>query len=158
VPNPSASILNLLMQREYPSDGAALVNPDRKYKADVLRAMKRYRRSKPWQGSSDDQCDKLRTLHEELCHIYGVRLFLCLTVDEERNGSYCPGTRTITLFGARRSGVSVVTYLHEFAHAMFGASERYACTWSINLYARIFPRSFERMEFRGHMLVRRAEA
>lgn len=28
----------------------------------------------------------------------------------------------------------------------------------INLYARIFPRSFERMEFQGHLLVRRAEA
>ena len=51
------------------------------------------------------------------------------------------------------SYLSVLAYLHEFAHAR-GADERQACHWSINLFRRCFPRSFARCRAVGHTLVR----
>jgi hypothetical protein len=51
------------------------------------------------------------------------------------------------------TGHSVVTYLHEFAHAL-GRNERGACRWSLNLFCRVFPREFARCAQRGHCLVR----
>ena len=64
------------------------------------------------------------------------------------NGSYTPATHEIRLIGK----LSVVTYLHEFAHAR-GADERQAVAWSVNLFARLFPRSFARLDQHGHTLV-----
>ena len=49
--------------------------------------------------------------------------------------------------------LSVVTFLHEFGHAL-GYGERGACRWSINLFRRCFPRSFARCRQAGHTLVR----
>jgi hypothetical protein len=63
--------------------------------------------------------------------------------------NYRPACHTITLTGK----LSVLTYLHEFAHAR-GADERQACRWSINLFRRCFPRSFARCRAVGHTLVR----
>jgi hypothetical protein len=54
---------------------------------------------------------------------------------------------------AHRGRLSVVTYLHEFAHAL-GRDERGACRWSINLFRRVFPEQFARLAASGHTLRR----
>ena len=48
-----------------------------------------------------------------------------------------------------KTRLSVVTYLHEFAHAM-GRDERGACRWSLNLFRRVFPEQFARLRTDGH--------
>ena len=73
----------------------------------------------------------------------------------ETGAYYDPSTATITLNGAR---LSVVTTLHEFAHHLFGRSEVRACRWSVWLFRRTFRRSYRRLDWRGHMLVRRGAA
>jgi hypothetical protein len=50
-----------------------------------------------------------------------------------------------------RGRLSVVTYLHEFAHAL-GHGERGACRWSLNLFRRVFPAQFARLGTCGHTL------
>jgi hypothetical protein len=47
--------------------------------------------------------------------------------------------------------LSVVTYLHELAHAR-GYDERQAVKWSVNLFRKVFPRSFARCQQEGHLL------
>jgi hypothetical protein len=47
--------------------------------------------------------------------------------------------------------LSVITALHEFAHAM-GRNERGAVKWSVNLYRVTFPRLFASMEHDRYML------
>jgi hypothetical protein len=62
---------------------------------------------------------------------------------------YIPGARVMVLqphFG------SIVTTLHEFAHHIFGRSETQACRWSVWLFKRTFPRTFERCTFDGHFV------
>jgi hypothetical protein len=50
-----------------------------------------------------------------------------------------------------RGKLSVVTFLHEFAHAL-GRDERGACRWSINLFRRAFPEQYARLQADGHTL------
>lgn len=61
---------------------------------------------------------------------------------------YSPTTHTITMVGK----LSVITFLHEFAHAR-GFGERYACKWSLNLFRKIFPIRFRRLRGEGHVMV-----
>ncbi len=111
--------------------------------------MRRFARSKPWQGTHQQRARKFARLNRALAEAYGIDTPR-LTIYSDRAGRDCyiPALHTICL-GSR---MSVVTYLHEFAHAR-GMDERQACRWSINLFRRCFPRSFARCDTRGHMLV-----
>lgn len=130
----------------YPRTVAEVLDVNRKYKPDVLRAVRTFRRSRPWRGTVAERREKLAALHRTLCAAYGltVALRFCHGPD-----CFIPATSEIRL-----SKPSVVTYLHEFAHAAFGSCERTACGWSINLFRRVFPRSFARCRQAGHMLYR----
>jgi hypothetical protein len=139
---------------DYPRTVTEVINPNAKYKPAVLAALREFRDLKPWRGTVEQRKHKFRFLHDRLCLIYGKQTRLTFDVPEaeqERgNGCYFAGADEIKLIGK----LSVVTYLHEFAHALFGRSERKACEWSINLYKRIFPRSAARMTTDGHLIVK----
>ena len=138
----------------YPATVAEVIRPQRKYKPEVLAALREFRSSKPWRGTVAERKLKFGALHAALTRIYGrpVRLeFSVGEIETERGNGYCTADRrTIVLTGK----LSVVTYLHEFSHAIFGPDERQACDWSINLYRRIFPRSAARMITDGHLIDR----
>jgi len=102
--------------------------------------------SRPWHGSQAARRRKFRRLHEALCRVYGVRAQLVFGGWYSR---YWIAERAIHL-----AELSVVTYLHEFAHAR-GWRERQACRWSINLFRRVFPREFARCRRDGHVLRKR---
>jgi len=144
---------NVAMAREpYPRTVAESMDPNAKYRPEALRAMRAFRDARPFQGTERERFAKIAALHVLLCDTYGI--FPILRRDwmtEGDSGSSCfrPGENSITLSGR----LSVITYLHEFAHAL-GKGERGACRWSLNLFRRIFPRSFARLRPVGHTLVR----
>jgi hypothetical protein len=129
---------------------------DRTYKPAAVAAIRDFRRSKPWRGDWQERAEKLMVLHQDLCAAYGLttRLEFERGDDAQPSGSSCymPQTNTIRL----RGRLSVVTYLHEFAHAL-GYGEQGACRWSINLFRRFVPRSYARLQHEGHCLVRPEE-
>lgn len=136
---------------------------DRTYKPGVLAAMRRYARAKPWRGSVEDRKGKMRSALAELATVYERRPpaleFQHIAEDYEPGATgfstYDPTTKTITICG----GLSVLTLLHEFAHFLHGRNRRIALIWSVNLFRRAFPRSFERLvPGPGGMLVKPAEA
>ncbi len=47
---------------------------------------------------------------------------------------------------------SIISALHELAHAIFGSNELTACSWSIQLFRKIFPEAYKRLIWQGHML------
>jgi hypothetical protein len=62
---------------------------------------------------------------------------------------YNDQTRTIVMVGK----LSIVTLLHEFAHALLGRSERDAQEWSINLFKAVYPIAFDNLSApAGHVL------
>lgn len=49
---------------------------------------------------------------------------------------------------------SIISALHELAHAFYGPSELMACAWSVQLFRKFFPKAYTRhLKWRGHMLV-----
>lgn len=136
----------------YPESVREVMNPAKKYRPAALRALRAFRRSKPWRGTIEERKAKFRRLNRALSRAYGMRPpalhFILIDAARNSNGFYSRDERIIGLIGK----LSVVTYLHEFGHAR-GFDEFGACRFSVNLFARIFPRSFARCRHQGHMLV-----
>jgi hypothetical protein len=136
----------------YPATVAEVLDHRMKFRPEALRAVKRFARSGPWRGTLEERQAKFRRLNEELSAAYGLLcpalLFHRIGDHALSNGAYDPDHHAIHLVGK----LSLVTYLHEFGHAR-GYGERRACRFSINLFRRVFPRSFARCRTDGHVLL-----
>lgn len=136
---------------DYPQTVAEVLDDGRKYDPRALRVLRAFRRSKPWRGTVRERLDKLRSLNAALAAAYGIAAPDLVHAPRQRGSSYySPAFHRIVLAGE----LSVVTFLHEFGHARGWRSERKVCAWSINLFRRVFPRSYARLEHEGHTLVR----
>jgi hypothetical protein len=138
----------------YPATVQEVLDPAMRFKLAALRAVRVFARRKPWRGTVARRKAKFARLNRDLAAAYGLaepRLaFRGVEANAPSGAShYRPATHTITLAGR----LSVLTYLHEFAHAR-GGDERRACRWSLNLFRRCFPRRFARCRAVGHTLVR----
>lgn len=128
----------------YPATVAEILSDRITYRPAALRAVRKLRKAKAWRGTMAHRLELFRTCARELAEAYG------LPRPNVRRGvvdCYVPSANTIRL-----AKLSVVTLLHEFAHAR-GYDERQAVRWSVNLFRRLFPRSYARCQHVGHMLV-----
>jgi hypothetical protein len=117
---------------------------DKTYKPETLRALRAFKKQKPWHGDESIRREKFAVLHKALCEVYGKQTRLSF---EAGWAHYSQADDCIFL-----PKLSVVTYLHEFAHALYGHSERTACRWSVNLFRRVFPKQFAKCSRDGHLL------
>ena len=125
------------------------------YRRSVLRAMRDFKRMKPWRGSGIERAAKFMWLHEQFCSIYNKDVALSfdplILMDKETSfgNGYCYlNIYKISLVGK----LSVITFLHEWGHMLKGASEHEACKWSLNLFRQIFPVQYSRLNAEGHIL------
>jgi len=138
--------------RRYPRTVAEVIDDNMRFRRATIEAVLEFKRSRPWAGTERERKRKLRRLHYALRRIYGKRTGLGFgTLDGTCSGrsSYDSLNDVIIL----RGRLSVVTYCHEWAHAL-GKSERGACRWSVNLFRKCFPREFAACRTEGHMLRR----
>jgi hypothetical protein len=49
---------------------------------------------------------------------------------------------------------SIISTLHELGHHLHGASELKACQWSVHLFKGAFPKSYAKLKWKGHLLVK----
>ena len=136
--------------RNYPRTVAEVIDDSMTFRPGVLAAVRAFKIARPWRGSIDERKAKFAAFHQALCAIYGKTTTLTFEeIDGSFSGdsSFCPATDTITL----RGKLSVVTYLHEFGHAL-GRDEKGACRWSLNLFKRTFPILFAKCAQEGHVL------
>lgn len=136
----------------YPTSVSEILDDEMRFNPSGLRALRAFKSVKPWIGILDERHRKFRKLHEGLCGAYGLVPPPRLIFGNDHascsgRSCYIPSMKTIVL----RGRLSVVTYLHELAHAR-GMGERGACRWSINIFRRVFPHQFERCRHEGHML------
>src|SRR5687768_12274351 len=138
----------------YPATVAEVLRPPIQYPRRTVVTVRRLARSRPWRGTMPERMAKFERLHRDFCQIYGKTTGLVFgAMDGSCSGRshYIPSRDAIVLIGR----LSVVTMLHEWGHVLHGHSERRACRWSIQLFARCFPRSFARCTHEGHVLVAR---
>jgi len=123
-------------------------------KPGLIAAVKEFARSRPWRGSLDERKAKFLRLNDALATAHRVPApRLIFEIDERvdsRRSVYIPALNTIII----RGRLSVVTFLHEWAHKMFGPSEFKACEFSLALFRKCFPNSWGRLRFEGHMAIR----
>ncbi len=143
-----------MTRRDYPETVIEVVDEGARFNPATLRAIRRFARANPWRGGTDEREEKFRGLNQSLA-AYGIPEpeLRFGDIDGSSSGAshYIPALHRIVIVGK----LSVVTYLHEFAHAR-GMGERGACRWSINLFRRVFPCQYARLVGRGHMLIRPA--
>jgi hypothetical protein len=70
---------------------------------------------------------------------------------EMPSACYIPIIDTICM----NKSLSIISTLHEYAHALFGPEEAKACKWSVWLFIQTFPKSFQKLEWNGHCLIKR---
>lgn len=85
--------------------------------------------------------DNLGTIHGKKANV---------TFDENEPNCYNPITKTINI----NKTLSIVTTMHEFAHHLFGSSEKKACMWSIWLFKKTFPVSYKNLKWDKHMIIK----
>ena len=131
---------------------------------EVIEALKKFKAMNPWRGTPEERYRKFKWLHEQLNRIYGLGVKF---VSEVRlpytfsgASSYSPGSNTITL----RGRYSVITFLHEWGHALECngvelpdglRGEHWAVAFSVTLFKHVFPEKYARLQAQSHVLVRR---
>lgn len=137
----------------YPESVLEVLDADMRFKPGVLKAMRSFKKSRPWSGSIEKRKEKFRRLNKALAGCYGRPapdlVFERINNSSSARSRYEPAANRIVIVGR----LSVVSFLHEFGHAL-GKGEWQACKWSINLFRKVIPREFERLVHRRHMLIR----
>lgn len=140
---------------EYPVSANEVLSPPMRFQRGTLSAMQKFKNSKPWFGTQNERAQKFQLLINDLSDVYSIHapLLDITAVDDQEcsDGSFfVPMMNVIYLKGR----LSVITLLHEFAHGL-GKGEYDACRWSLNLFRRVFPRQWNKLEFEGHLARRR---
>jgi hypothetical protein len=137
---------------DYPQSVAEVLDAELRFNRAALAAVQSFARRRPYRQNAATRKQVILELCGRLSAAYGIacpRVVFHWSRGSSGSSCYRPALHQIEL----RGRFSVVTVLHEFGHAR-GFGERAACRWSINLFARCFPRSFARCRQVGHTLVR----
>lgn len=139
---------------QYPASVSEVIDPKFVFKSQTIEAMKKFAQSKPWRGTDCEKMLKLAALNSDLSKIYRIRPpALCFTPNLTNMNALGVYDRNQNVIFLDENRISVITYLHEFGHAL-GKNEWDTCKWSINLFKRTFPKTFKNLESQGHVLSR----
>ena len=142
-----------MVRANYPEAVIDVLDDEIRYPPGVVEAVESFAAMNPWQGSINSRKMKFQQLNRDLARACNIdKPTLCfgqLHGGSSGSSFYRPSDHRIVINGK----LSVVTFLHEFAHAL-GFDERKACKWSINLFRKCFPRQYSRLIHVGHTLIR----
>ena len=145
-----------MVRNSYPATVIEVLDGEIAYPDELLRVMRIFAAAKPWNGSVESRKRKFSDATRMLARACGIDepalAFGVLDGGSSGASHYIPRDHRIVLTGK----LSVVTFLHEFAHAL-GMDEQDACRWSINLFRKCFPRQYSNLIHVGHTLVRPQE-
>lgn len=142
-----------MVRDNYPETVLEVLDDEITFTNELLRVVRLFAASNPWKESIKTRKRKFLDVNRMLAVACGIRepslVFGHLNGSSSGLSHYVTRDHRIVIVGK----LSVVTFLHEFAHAL-AFDERKACTWSINLFRHCFPRQFSRLIHIGHTLVR----
>ena len=142
-----------MVRSAYPATVLEVLDDEIVYSDELLCVLRIFAASNPWRGSIETRKRKFSDVNRMLARTCGIQTptlgFGFLDGSNSGASHYILRDHCIVLTGK----LSVVTFLHEFAHAL-GLDEEEACRWSINLFRRCFPRQYSRLIHVGHTLVR----
>lgn len=144
--------INLMLNPTYPTP-EKIMEKEIKFKKETVKIVKDWKKAnfKGWKTkSNEEKISKIIELLESLKSFYQINP---LTFDGSAGiYSFMPTEKIINL---DHNNPSIISSLHEFAHALLGASETKACRWSVWLFKKLFHKSFQKLTFQGHVLIRK---
>jgi hypothetical protein len=139
----------------YPTKEEIMSQPVQ-FKKETTAAISEWKRTRskiknqtPW--GNDEKFMALRLLIDKLNKVYNTNC--AIVYQDTPTPYYSKKSNTITM----NSSLSVISTLHEFAHHLFGPDELKACRWSIWLFKQSFPKSFDKLTWKEHMLVKEGD-
>lgn len=109
---------------------------------EVIEALKDFKSQDPWKGTIKQRKKKFRFMHSKLNEVYQREVALVIGVPPKLSlwynsgqSHFVPPKNLITLVGR----LSVITFLHEWGHALYGGSEQEAQAWSKRIFKAVFP-------------------
>jgi hypothetical protein len=125
---------------------------EQKFKPEVLAMVKDWKKA-VWQDKDHMELQnrfiKLKVLAIGLSVVYNRPVNVKLEPDR-KTCSYNKLSKTIIM----NQSTSIISLLHEMAHHLFGPSELKACRWSVWLFKKTFPKAFQKLKWKGHMLTK----
>jgi hypothetical protein len=139
--------------------GAAKMKPlllwDEKKMQQTIAMLREFKEMNPWKGSVEERKAKFEWLYESLNNIYGRQTKLSIEVPNNIKEWYSSGgsyysrvSDTVHL----RGRLSVITALHEYAHAL-GGNEVAAYCWSNYLFRTVWPEKAVKLKPMGALMV-----
>ncbi len=117
----------------YPETVTEVLDENMCFRPAVLQAARRFAASKPWRGTLEERKAKFRKLNRGLAAVHRIAtprlVFRRIDGSSSARSFFDAAGHRIVLAGK----LSVVTVLHEFAHAL-RMGEREATAWSANLF------------------------
>jgi len=123
-----------------------ILEKEQKFKPETIEIIKTWKKIE-W--NAEKSFESLKALAKVLASIYEkpVRVEF---VSNYPTCCYQPATQTIII----NNSTSIISLLHEFAHHLYGPSELKACRWSVWLFKKTFPKSYAKLKWQGHMLIK----
>ena len=139
----------------YPTKEEILSEPQL-HRPEVIGIVRNWKRTE-WKeaknGSDDLKFLALKSLIQRIALIYDKQVNVVYKADAP-SCCYIPMFNNAIVINRT---LSIISSLHELAHALFGPDETKACRWSVWLFRKTFKKAYERLEWRGHRLVKRQE-
>jgi hypothetical protein len=136
----------------YPTKETIMETPQL-HKPTVIRAVRDWKRTMWYpvrQEGPGPKFEALSSLAQNIAQLYQKPVNVEYA-PELPSCMYRPMTHTIYI----NASLSIISTLHELAHHLFGADETKACRWSIWLFKKTFKKSFDTLEWQGHMLIKK---
>ena len=137
---------------DYPTKEEIMRSPAPLHKSQAIKDIYKWKRE-IWypvkRGTKEEKFNALTTLVDILNENYEKEVKFEY---EPSLQSACYDTTNNTIY--MDSSASIISTMHEFAHALKGPDEKIACRWSVHLFAKTFPIAFTELEWDGHMLKR----
>lgn len=123
------------------------------YPAHVIDVMKEFKKYHKLGTESDEsRLDAMSILVREIASAYQVQAPIIrmdrIDGSSSADSCYSQNDHSITM----RGKLSIITFLHEVAHAILSHNEHQARVWSLNLFKRIYPKSFAKLQGDGHFM------
>lgn len=140
--------------QKYPTKKEILTyKPDFKGEVKILKTWKKSFYKNWNKKNNQEKLGNLTNLINFLANLHKTKVQI-KTIEGTDSSCYNPRLKTIFI----DNSLSIITTLHEFGHHLFGPDETQACRWSIHLFKKVFPKTFEKLRWEGHMLKQINEA
>lgn len=129
-----------------------ILEVEQKFKPEIIKMVRGWKKV-IWQDKRyetlNDRFVKLKYLAIAIGAHYNKPVNIKL-IPDRKSCSYHPKTKTIII----NQSTSIISFLHEMAHHLFGPDELKACRWSVWLFKKTFPKAFQKLKWKGHMLTK----